>query len=73
MSVNSLTTLGKAKYITTLGLTKGYWQITLAPDSKEKIDLTHLGIFQFTTMPFALSGALATFQRLMDQELCHHT
>ncbi|XP_056612851.1 protein NYNRIN-like [Triplophysa dalaica] len=28
--------LGKARYITTLDLTKGYWQVPLAPEAREK-------------------------------------
>ncbi|CAM5132671.1 unnamed protein product [Eretmochelys imbricata] len=59
--------LGKAEYITALDLTKGYWQIPLAPESREKTTFsTPFGLFQFRTMPFGLHGAPATFQWLMD-------
>ncbi|CAM4589834.1 unnamed protein product [Lepidochelys kempii] len=66
--------LGEACYITTLDLTKGYWQIPLDPRSKEKTAFaTPSGLYHFTQMPFSLHGALATFQHLMDRVLQPHT
>ncbi|CAM5155407.1 unnamed protein product, partial [Natator depressus] len=66
--------LGEACYITTLDLTKGYWQIPLDPRSKEKTAFaTPSGLYHFTRMPFGLHGALATFQHLMDRVLQPHT
>uniref|UniRef100_A0A674CNJ5 Gypsy retrotransposon integrase-like protein 1 n=1 Tax=Salmo trutta TaxID=8032 RepID=A0A674CNJ5_SALTR len=65
--------IGKARYITTLDLTKGYWQIPLTPRAKEKTAFaTPDGLFQYTVMPFGLHGAPATFQRLMDKVLKPH-
>ncbi|KAJ1199344.1 hypothetical protein NDU88_003181 [Pleurodeles waltl] len=62
--------LGKAKYMSTLDLTKGYWKIPLAPEDKEKTAFsTQSGLYQFTVLPFGLHGAPATFQRLMDRLL----
>uniref|UniRef100_A0A0E9WPT5 ribonuclease H n=1 Tax=Anguilla anguilla TaxID=7936 RepID=A0A0E9WPT5_ANGAN len=62
--------LGKAKFLTTLDLCKGYWQVLLAADSRELIAFkTPFGHFQFTILPFGLHGAPATFQRLMDKVL----
>ena len=59
--------LGKAGFITTLDLAKGYWQVPLAPEACVKTAFSSpLGLFQFTVMPFGLQGAPATFQRLMD-------
>uniref|UniRef100_K7G546 ribonuclease H n=1 Tax=Pelodiscus sinensis TaxID=13735 RepID=K7G546_PELSI len=65
--------LGKARFLSTLDLTKGYWQIPLAPGAKEKTAFsTPEGLFQYTVLPFGLHGAPATFQRLMDKLLRPH-
>ena len=62
--------IGKAKFITTLDLAKGYWQVPLASKDREKMAFTTPnGLYQFLTMPFGLSGAPATFQRMMDEVL----
>lgn len=59
--------LGKASFITTLDLCKGYWQVPLARNARPYTAFrTPQGLFQFTVMPFGLQGAPATFQRLMD-------
>ncbi|KAK7912657.1 hypothetical protein WMY93_012868 [Mugilogobius chulae] len=62
--------LGKAQYLTTLDLSKGYWQVPLTVQSRKLTAFrTPWGLFQFTVLPFGLHGAPATFQRLMDQVL----
>jgi hypothetical protein len=62
--------VGQAKFITTLDLAKGYWQVPMDTADKEKTAFSSLmGLYQFQVMPFGLSGAPATFQRMMDQVL----
>ncbi|KAK7898999.1 hypothetical protein WMY93_019852 [Mugilogobius chulae] len=62
--------VGSAAYITTLDLSRGYWQLALAPEARELTAFkTPFGLFQFRVMPFGLQGAPATFQRLMDHVL----
>ena len=62
--------LGSAKWLTTIDLVKGYWQVPLNKSVKELTAFrTPWGLFHFSVMPFGLHGAPATFQRLMDQVL----
>ena len=62
--------IGASKFITTLDLTKGYYQVPVAPEDKEKTAfITPYGKYQFTTMPFGLVSAPSTFQRLMNEVL----
>ena len=62
--------LGWAKVITTLNLSKGYWQVPVAASDREKTAFSSpYGLFQFTVMTFGLQGAPATFQRMMDELL----
>ncbi len=54
--------LGPAKYISTLDLTRGYWQVPVDPESRSMTALTTpFGLHQFRVMPFGLHGAPATF------------
>ena len=65
---NLIDRLGAAKYITTLDLTRGYWQVPVAKEDQHKTAfITPFGLFQFRVMPFGLCGAPATFQRMMDR------
>ena len=60
--------IGQAKHITTLDLSKGYWQVPMKNEDRVKTAFsTPNGLFQFKVMPFGLSGAPATFQRMMDR------
>ncbi len=56
--------LGKAYFITTLDLTRRYWQVPVADGDRAKTAfIAQFGLFQFKCVPF---GVLAIFQRLMD-------
>jgi len=62
--------LGKAKYLTTIDLCKGYWQVPLAKSCRELTAFkTPWGLYHFTVMPFGVHGGPATFQRLVDRVL----
>ena len=62
--------LGKSSFISTIDLTRGYWQVPVAKEDRHKTAFaTPYGFYQFNVMPFGLQGAPATFQRLMDQVL----
>ena len=62
--------LGSSRFITTLDLTKGYYQVPVTPKHQEKTAfVTPYGKYEFVTMPFGLISAPSTFQRLMDEVL----
>lgn len=47
--------LGKARFITTLVLMKGYWQVLITKRARPKTGfVTLLVLFQFNVMPFDL-------------------
>lgn len=62
--------VASAKYISTLDLTKGYYQVPLAPDAIPKTSFTTpSGKYEFLAMPFSLKNTPAAFQRLIDHIL----
>ena len=62
--------LGSANYISKLDLTKGYWQIPLSQESRDKTAFrTPHGLYEFTVLPFGLKTAGVTFTRMMDTVL----
>ena len=63
----TLTNLAKAKFITSMDVLKGFHQIQIHPDSRQFLRIiTHMGIYEYTRMPFGIKNAPSHFQRMMD-------
>ncbi|GFS98528.1 retrovirus-related Pol polyprotein from transposon opus [Trichonephila clavipes] len=64
---DTLDTLARKSWVSTLDLKSGYWQVELHLDVNEKTAFTTgQGLWQFKVMPFDLYNAPATFKRLME-------
>ena len=60
--------LGKATFISTLDLRRGYWQLPVAPSDQHKTAFaTPFGLYQFKVVASVLNGAPAPFQWMMDR------
>ena len=56
-----------ASWFSTLDLRSGYYNVPIAEKDRDKTAfITRRGQFRFTVMPFGLTAAPSTFQRLMD-------
>ncbi|MBW0496472.1 hypothetical protein O181_036187 [Austropuccinia psidii MF-1] len=64
---NALDRQAKAKYITKIDCMKGFHQNEVKPNSIKLVGIIcHMGIYEYTRMPFGIKNAPAHFQRIMD-------
>ncbi|MBW0529231.1 hypothetical protein O181_068946, partial [Austropuccinia psidii MF-1] len=64
---HALDKLVKAKYITKMDCMKGFHQNVVKPKSMKLLRIIcHMGIYEYTRMPFGIKNAPAHFQRMMD-------
>lgn len=64
---DSLDTLSRARWFTTLDMATGYWQVELAAEDREKTAFsTGKGLHQFRVMAMGLKNASGTFQKMME-------
>ena len=61
---------GQPKAISKMDLSKGYYQVRVCPEDRDKTTFVcHKGKFRFTRMPFGVCNAPAVFQALMEKVL----
>ncbi len=65
-----LEALRGVKYFCSIDIASGYWQIKVEDKHRENTAFgSHLDLYEFLCMPFGLTGAPATFSRLVDNVL----
>ena len=66
----SLDALSGSRYFSTLDLTSGYWQVELDDEARDKAAfVTRNGLWRWKVLPFGLTSAPSTFERLMEKIL----
>ncbi|MBW0470121.1 hypothetical protein O181_009836 [Austropuccinia psidii MF-1] len=64
---HDLDKLAKARYIAKMDWMKGFHQNGVKPNSKKLLRIIcHMGIYEYTRMPFGIKNAPAYFKRMMD-------
>ncbi|MBW0555134.1 hypothetical protein O181_094849 [Austropuccinia psidii MF-1] len=64
---HALDKLVKSKYITIMDFMKGFFQNGVKPNSMKLLRIIcHMGIYQYTKMPFGIKNAPAHFKRMME-------
>ncbi|MBW0528707.1 hypothetical protein O181_068422 [Austropuccinia psidii MF-1] len=64
---HALDQLEKARDITKMDCMKGFHQNGVKPNSRKLLRIIfHMGIYEYTRMPFGINNAPAHFQRMMD-------
>ena len=62
-----LDSLGDAQMFTTLDRNAGYWQVSVAPEDRDKTRFTsYLGTYRYVRMPFGLRKAPSTCQQALN-------
>lgn len=61
-----LALVGQKQFFSKFDFTKGYWQVPMDPNSREKTAFSSMsGLYHFLYMPFGIKTAPAVFARLM--------
>ncbi|MBW0577057.1 hypothetical protein O181_116772 [Austropuccinia psidii MF-1] len=64
---HALDKMAKSKYITKMDCMNGFQQNGVKPNSMKLLKIIcHMGIYEYTMMPFGIKNAPAHFQRMMD-------
>lgn len=62
--------VGGAKFVSTVDLNKGFWQIPLTDRAKTISSVTLQGLFSYTVLSLSLCNSLATLQRVINVIRC---